>query len=296
MVDLVTNDSYSKGESDISITGLVKPPRIRVLEKLHHNEIRKDVSDAIPSLMGRSLHSMLENANATGLSEQRFYLDIDGITISGQLDAVLDGSTIQDYKMVPIRKLQIGVPEEFTAQLNAYAYLIKHGYFFDKENPQQKVYSMRGAKKLQIVAFFKDWFRAGLKKDEYGNYPKAQCLVYEVPLWTEEQQLRYLQERISLHKAANKKLPMCSLQDMWATKDKFAVMKKSRKTSLKNHDSREMAEKHAIDVGGVVEERPGRRIRCEDGWCDVAQFCQQHKEFMKRRDAVVAARKRQGDE
>jgi hypothetical protein len=43
----VHNDSYSKGASTMSVTGLLAPPRIRLLKEEHDSEISVDVSNEI---------------------------------------------------------------------------------------------------------------------------------------------------------------------------------------------------------------------------------------------------------
>ena len=60
IIRAVSNDSYSKGASTISVTGLLQPPRIRVLREEHDNEIVVDVSNEIWKLLGQSVHTILE--------------------------------------------------------------------------------------------------------------------------------------------------------------------------------------------------------------------------------------------
>jgi len=47
IMQAVQNDSYTSSESDISVTSLIKPARIRALEKQHKEYIEQDVSDLI---------------------------------------------------------------------------------------------------------------------------------------------------------------------------------------------------------------------------------------------------------
>lgn len=280
VVDAIVNDGYTKGDSDISITGLSKPPRMRVLTKIHADEITTDVSDRISSLLGRAIHKILEEANPAGLVERRAYIDIDGVTISGQADVVYsDEGILDDYKLLPVRKAnENGLDaDEFVAQLNSYAYLLRHGTFVEPDGT--KVPTGLVINKIRIVAFFRDWFQAGVAKAAKDGfyYPPAQVQVYELPLWDDGKTLLYLKERIRLHKEANKKLPKCTPEERWAEPDKYAVMKPGARKSIKNHFDREAAECHAAQMpGAVVEFRPGSSKRCQR-WCDVAQFCAQWK-------------------
>ena len=59
IVNAVTNDDYNKGFSDISITGLTSPPRIRVLKKKYDAELEEDISDRMFVLLGQIMHGIL---------------------------------------------------------------------------------------------------------------------------------------------------------------------------------------------------------------------------------------------
>ena len=74
----VENDPYDPSGSDISTTRLIAPPLIRYLEIKHKDEIEEDVSDRIWSLIGQSVHHIIERAETEkDLSEIRlFYKDI----------------------------------------------------------------------------------------------------------------------------------------------------------------------------------------------------------------------------
>ena len=86
-VRAVQDDNYSRGASDFSATGLIRPPQIRHLEELHKDELSTDVTDMIAALMGNSVHSTLEKyAPENALAEKRWFAEIDGVTVSGAID------------------------------------------------------------------------------------------------------------------------------------------------------------------------------------------------------------------
>lgn len=266
IVDAVTNDPYTKGDSHISITGLIAPPRIRVLKKLHEAELEEDVSERIWSLLGQVMHGILERANKQALSEERFYVDIDGIRVSGQLDAYYESGLIQDYKLVSLYQVKDGVKLEYEQQLNSYAYLLRaNGLIVNK---------------LELVCILRDWTKTKAKQDY--EIPQQQVVKLEVPMWTNEEAFEFLTERVKIHKSANKTLPLCSAEERWATPDKFAVMaKKGAARSLKNHLTKEEAEEHSRSVpGSFVEPRPGENKRCQD-YCSVARWCTQYQSLKK---------------
>lgn len=62
LVNAIKKDSYSKGDSDFSVTGLINPARIEALRVKHDSQIKEDVSDRIYSLLGQSIHTILERA------------------------------------------------------------------------------------------------------------------------------------------------------------------------------------------------------------------------------------------
>ena len=58
----VINDPYDSSGSNISTTRLIAPPRIRVLEMRNWDLIEDDVSNRIFSLLGQSVHHILERS------------------------------------------------------------------------------------------------------------------------------------------------------------------------------------------------------------------------------------------
>jgi hypothetical protein len=276
IIQAIKNDDYTKGKSDISITGLISPARKRVLLKKFDEQIECDYADKINILMGQVMHGILERANKAALAEERFYLDLEGITISGEMDAVYeDSGLLQDYKLTSLYQVKDGkVSEEYEAQLNCYAYLLKYGYRLKDEQRIQVNYKIN---KMQDVFLLKDWSKPKALRDP--KIPKYQCVIIDVPMWGDDKTLQYIVSRINAHKAANKKLPDCTLEERWAEPDKWAVMKPGAKKSIKNHEDKAEAELHAVKVGAEVQFRPGSSSRCEGGYCDAASVCEQFKKL-----------------
>ena len=91
IVRAVQQDTYSKGEASISVTGLLSAPRPNILAREHHNELVVDVSDEIWKILGTASHYIMEQANIGHegtITEERLYWNVRGWTISGQFDAV----------------------------------------------------------------------------------------------------------------------------------------------------------------------------------------------------------------
>ena len=60
IVDAVQNDPYDSGESDISVTRLISPPRQVALANEHGRKLTEDCADRLFSLMGQAMHHILE--------------------------------------------------------------------------------------------------------------------------------------------------------------------------------------------------------------------------------------------
>lgn len=268
IVKAVTNDTYSRGEAAISITGLVGPPRIRVLKNKFDDELEEDVADRIYSLLGQSVHAILERAalkGVEGLFEKRFFMDVLGWKISGQMDAIYENGLVQDYKLLSYYKVSDGVPYEFEAQLNCYAALLRHN--------NVKV------EKLELVCLFRDWSKTKARNNEL--MPQQQGLKLPVMLWPAKEALAFLEERVKLHQEAEKELPLCSDEDRWKREDKWAVCPKRGARAIKLHPSENAAKEHAASIkGAVVEPRFGEPVRCLS-YCSVSKFCAQFQNEKK---------------
>lgn len=266
LVRAVTNDPYNRGErTDFSVTQLLGPPRIRILRKRHHEQIVEDVADRIYALLGQSVHAILERAEVEGaLAEVRLYAEVDGMTISGQLDRAVffpDG-LLQDYKLTSIW----ADPEkpEWEQQLNLLAFLLR-------ENG-------RNVSKAQIVAIYRDWSKRRARNDP--SYPQHQARPIDVPLWPHEKALEFLRERIRIHVEAEWSLPECTPDERWYRGEQWALMKHGNKKATALFEFKDIAEKALADKQEKakkgeayrLEYRPGINVRCSD-FCPVADFC-----------------------
>jgi len=261
IVAAVANDGYSRGSADISVTSLLKPPRITALETVYGDQIEEDASDRIWSLLGQSIHTILERANKTGVAERRLSIKVEGWTVSGGMDLVCENRFLTDYKVVTAWKFKSGqVPIEHEQQLNCYAEILRqHG-----EDVQA----------LQIVAILRDWSKLEARRDP--TYPQTQVLVLPVRMWPELEAWEFLKSRVILHQQARVTLPECSSADRWEKPTVFALMKKRQKRAVKLYENRADAESHASTSPELfVEARPGEPIRCA-AYCPVSRFCTQY--------------------
>jgi hypothetical protein len=259
IVNAVKNDGYSKGDANISITGLLKPPRMAALEALHSHEIVEDVSNRIWSLLGQSVHTILERANRTAIAERRLSMEIEGWKVSGAMDLYQEEDILSDFKITSVHKIVQGDLDDWSSQLNCYSALLRH--------------HGHAVNKLQVIAILRDWSKLEAKRNK--DYPQAQVVNIPIPLWDEDKALAFIRERVILHQQARLSLPECSPQERWQKPDVWAVMKVNRKSAVKLFSSREEAMAFASTSKDYsVVHRPGISTRCE-AFCRVSKLCTQ---------------------
>lgn len=267
IVDAVASDDYDRGEADFTVSELLKPPQIRKLEHMHAADLEEDASERIYSLIGKSVHGILDAAEVDELAELRLmksYTDMrDGHwEVSGKFDRyVLVDGVLQDYKIMSVWEVIYGLKPEKEAQLNIYADLIReHGGEVNT---------------LQIVGILRDWSKGEVRR-RGSDYPNRQVVTIDVPVWSQERIEQFVAHRIELHLTSNH----CTAEDRWATPTKYALMKKGRQKAIKLFDLRIHAEAHMnengfyTDPAYYIEERPGENKRCMD-YCPVSAFCPQ---------------------
>jgi hypothetical protein len=263
IVGILSEDPYSKGSADISVTEMLIPPQMRHLLAKHEDEIEEDLSDRIAALRGRSLHYLVELAaqqNYNTLAEKSIYTECLGWQIKGQFDLVLIGEgELIDVKTCKAYKVKGGkVPSEWVQQTNIYRYMLA----------KEKGITIN---KITILAAI--WNFDENSADRDPDYPEAPIIKLDVPMWTEEQTLSFMEQRIRLHQEETPQ--SCSEEDIWAQAPSWAVLKRGRVRAVRVFESQAEAEEHISSVKDLtLEFRPGKAVRCVR-WCKVASFCPQ---------------------
>jgi len=278
------NWSYSNMSADYSVTELVSAPQYIQLRKRHSKEIA--LRPMIPkselsSFRGTAIHSYFEknlyqymktHPNEPYLIERRIWDKILDRKISGKFDVWYNGD-LYDFKNTSTWKK---IFEDFTdweAQQNIYALLL------NKSNID--------VKSVNIVCWYMDY-----KEPKWGHkpdpkYPDDEVEVIQLNLWTPDEQIEYLEERISLHKdnedRQDDSLDECSFKEMWSKPSKYAVMKEGAERASRLTETEEAAyswikRKGEKDTQYEVVYRPGERTKCET-FCECAPWCSQFKEY-----------------
>jgi hypothetical protein len=275
-VNVIQRPTYSRGNSEISVTEILSPPQLVQLRRRHAEDIEEDAADRVWSLFGSACHNILQHGKDDNhVVEERLFTTFEGWSISGQIDLQEiqpDGTVvISDYKVTSAWAVQ-QEKTEWVNQLNLYAWLVE----------TTKSIPVSG---LKIVGIVRDWSRreAALKE----SYPQAPIVVLDIPLWDHDVREQFVRTRLNLHNEANfaavsGKMPECTSDEMWEKPTTYAVMKEGGKRAKKVFLFQQEAEAFRAEQKGAhyVETREGGRIRCES-FCQVAPFCDQWKNYRK---------------
>ncbi len=276
IVAAVANDPYNKGPADISVTSLIGPARKRQLEMRHADEITEDVAERLYALIGQIGHGILERADTTGWTEQRLFIRRHGWTISGQFDRlVLYEGELSDYKFTSTYAIRDGLKADWTPQQNMYALMLReHGHYVAR---------------LQIVVLLRDWQKS--KARHSPDYPQLPVAILPAEMWSADQTEGYITSRLMAHGKAQTELPECSPDERWERPGCFKLIRPGNTKATSRHATREEAEAARAEDMAVdrkkplppleIEEEAAYSVRCLDGWCPAAPFCEQAKALAK---------------
>jgi hypothetical protein len=275
LVDILTQKSYDLTKSDplrIGVTTLNNPPRIRQLMVRHWNEIEEDLSEQLFRLLGDATHYILAKANPhQKLIEEKLTEEIDGITLVAKPDLYDDElKSIEDWKVTSCWSVK-SIKSDWVSQINSYAYFLVRAGF--------------EVKKAYINAILKDWSK--MEKLRFGpTYPEIPFKRIEIPLWSFDEQEKYIRDRIALYKStlnlSDENLPICSEEERWASPEKWAVHKGKNKNAKKLCSSYEEAKEYVSKIKDTknkynIIKREGCDKRCME-YCSVNKFCNFYKE------------------
>ena len=275
------NSSYSRGDSDISVTQLIDSPQIKILKEKYDDQIEQDLSEMFWSVLGTSVHHIIEHSDTTEntIKEKRFYGKCNEWKISGAIDRVIlknltgyenetiEIAEIEDYKCTSVWSI-IYPKESWTNQLNVYAWLLRQNNYLPKS--------------LSIIVLARDWQKSKAQEsiNNGGNYPPLPIHKVDIPLWSDEKQDAYVLDKVKTHQEADMLFYTeniqigCTDEERWKNPPSFAVKVKEKKRALKVFDLEEDAQDYAKNtLNSYVEERPSIARRCKD-YCNVKQFCE----------------------
>lgn len=297
---LKQHETYDKGNSDLTVTELIKPPWQAALQRKHHDEVTEDADSRIWSLFGSAIHSFIENSSDDqGTAETRYFIKRMGKTISGQIDYkeyrnIGDDlwHTIYDWKVTSAWSA-LNNPkgkQEWHDQLNLLKLLHDN-----QQNPMKLLTVARRITDLVVIAFYRDWSFNSYRNDP-AKYPQQPYQLIGIPIWSSLEAEKFLLKRIELNMAADFNVGakssqkdvsnwICSEEERWHKPDTWAVKKVGNKKATKvldNYDDA-FAKAHDLSAGPScyeVEFRPGEDTRCMS-YCNVNTFCPHFKQLTK---------------
>lgn len=224
-------NTYQPKEGRFSVTQLIDSPRIRTLQLERWDEIVRDYSDLLTTIIGMSVHERNERlATDDELTEHKMEDEILGVTVVGRMDSYKEiDEAVRDTKTKGVNFTSYAdAREEIEKQLNIYAWQLR------KRNKPVKI--------LEADIFYRDWKLWEARKDcekwavikpgrktalrlldsekeakewlRFNTKPEDKCIIqyrppkgypiisYEgltLPLWNMKKAKGFIEERITLH-------------------------------------------------------------------------------------------------
>lgn len=272
----IAQDDYTRGESDISVTDLLSPPRLVTLREQHRDELSEDAADMAARFIGTVVHAAVEKHKVTEEAEKRIYITVDGWVVGGKPD-IFDPETGQlgDVKTIKATEFMYGLKAEREQQLNVYAEMLRlNGY------------SVSGLTAHLVIVDFS--FPAS-ERDR--RYPPRSIVEIPIEMWPRNRVQQFIRDRVAVHQAARVTLPLCTGEERWK-RDDYAIKRDGTKNAIKLFRDAQLieAEEWGIEQGiaemtdnGVVwvaghsvEHRPGQPLRCRF-YCSAVAVCDQRQ-------------------
>lgn len=288
----------------LSVTGLLKPTKAIILgaQVEAAQADNRDVSEFVHSKIGNSVHTAIEKAWSNGdyvdamlslgypikvieririnpdpdnlepgcipvYMEQRSERVINGFTISGKFDFIMDGG-LEDFKTTSTFAYTSGSSDEkYVLQGSIYRWL----------NPK-----IVTKDHLNIQQIFKDWSAAKAERDK--NYPPSQINQATFKLLSPSEVERFItrktDEIIKYESLDQSQMPLCTDEELWRNESVFKYYANPSATarSTKNFTTYMEAETFRRSAGkGVIYEVKGKAKACS--YCSAASMCKQYAEM-----------------
>lgn len=304
----LANDNYDYNDdpNTISVTSLLKPIKQTILaQRVSHTAPLPDVSGQLANQIGSAIHKAVEDTWVLGYRkalltlgypapvidrilinpteeelaakpdaiplymEQRASKVVDGITVTGKFDLVMDGY-LEDIKYTGTFTYTHKTNDtKWKQQASCYRWL----------NPTIVTKDV-----LKIQYIFKDFMPAFAGKPDY---PPSATHEYKIKLMSVEEAEMFVKEKINqfktLRNADESEMPPCTDEDLWRKDPVFKYYKNPNATgkSTKNFDNFLEANQRLAEDGfvGKIIEFKGEVVACK--YCNAFYAC-------KQKDAYIA--------
>jgi len=304
----LAHDHYEPAilSNTISVTTIIKSLKQIILGmRITPVDSIEDISDNIANRIGTAIHSGIEdswlnhkdrlmkelgypdvvikkvklNPTDTELKndnsiipiymEQRSNKLINGFTISGKFDFVIEGK-LEDFKTTSV-----------------YTWIHRTGGI--KHSLQGSIYRWLNqdkitSNKINIQYLFKDWKQGLIKSSK--NYPPKAIMTDSLNLLSIQETEEYVRNKTiqikNLINANEDNIPPCSSKDLWRKPSIFKYYKNPANTnrSTKNFDNITAANTKLAEDGGIgiVKEVKGSVVACR--YCKAFNICEQKDEYL----------------
>ena len=264
----------------LSATTLLKGVKEIILTERHWDEMTDDAANRVWAVFGTAVHALLEQEGADDFTEETLSAEFGGIKITGRIDNYnMKEGVVADYKTASVWKVKFRDFEDWRRQGLIYSWLLKRNGF--------------PISRCRFIALLKDHSKTEAARS--SEYPQSPVYIYEFDVTDEalaeiEQFIRYKVALYLSHKETpDDGIPECTADERWASPDKWAVMKKGRKSAVRVLDSEEEAQKLAMDDKALyIEFRKGASKKCE-GYCPCREFCSYWKSLQAEQESEETA-------
>lgn len=270
VMNLIAASAY-EAKGDISVTRLIKPPRLVALYKRHSDKITTDAQELAWSVLGQATHAMLERSAGSDLIvEKRLHTEIYGWDVNGQPDVYYPREEmLDDYKVTSVWAFIFTAKEEWESQLNLNAMLHR---LLDQP-----------VRQLRIIAFLRDWQMQKALREL--KYPQNPIHVVGQVVWDQDRAIEFAEQRVALHQDAqalpDDELPLCTPKERWYRSGGWRVVKNGNKKADRNCATEGEAKKFIEENTPMLkagryflplEETPGTNMRCLH-YCEARSVC-----------------------
>lgn len=256
-----------------SATTLNKGVKEILLSERHYDEMEQDAADSIWAIWGTAVHAIFEAQEDNTFKEEFFSAEVEGLKITGRVDCYdLEHETLVDWKTASIWKVQKRDFKDWHRQGLIYAWLMNQAGL--KVNH------------CCFIAILKDHSKSKAKLDPM--YPQNPVFRYEFDVTAEDLSdiERFIKDKVNSIKfntnMSDDEIAECTPDERWADPEKFAVMKKGRKTALKLFEEENLAqafiELQPDKTVCYIEHRPSVSRKCSD-YCACHEFCNYWRQF-----------------
>jgi hypothetical protein len=295
------------GKQLISATTLLKPTRQTVIkQQIDLSQLEIDISDLVSSRVGSAVHDSVEKTWRSGhlykllellgytedeartflidpdpkdvqdyhipiYLERRFYKELNGYIISGQVDAIFDGQLIDVKNTSTYTYTSNNKEEDYILQGSIYRWLAPE--LITKDT-------------ICIDYKFSDWVRSKVGKQD--NYPITKSLSEHYNLMSVEETEQYIINKINEIEhnktVTQSEMIRCTKKDLWQSEPEYKYYSDPSKANIpgsrstKNFKDFQEAHYYMQEKGkGIVKTIESEPRACM--YCPVYDFCEQRKEY-----------------